>query len=640
MRIIALSLLFTVCHLSVAQIDDDFIYKSELQRAKKSLNLKKYINEEQSGYNLWDLTYNKLSLHVNPEQNYVEGAVQFQFSSKTNNLNHVTIDLTNDLNIDSIISGVNHLNYQHQNDQVTVNLINGLNPSETDSFTVYYHGVPPFEPNESFTQGYHSGGIPVIYTLSEPYGAKDWWPCKQSLADKIDSLDVIITLPEKYQAASNGILVNDTVFNSTRINHWKHRHPIATYLVFFSATQYETYSDWASLQDGSQVEILNYIYPSSLSEAKRRTPLTANLIRLYSDLFIDYPFKNEKYGHAQFGWGGGMEHQTMSSMGGFGSELIAHELAHQWFGDYITCRSWHDIWLNEGFATYLTGLFLEHLNPDPWWRLWREILVDKITSEPGGSVYVKDTTDVGRIFDSRLTYRKGAYVLHMLRGQLGDSSFYRGIKKYINDYRVINGFATTDIFRENMEVAADTFLTEFFNDWIYGEGYPVYQADIYYSSENVLVNLSQSPSLDYGPFFEMKVPLSIYSSGQKDVIWLDQKQPDQSFNISTGYLPDSILINEDLWIAGKFKVTYHPSDLKVNKGIVIVQNKELNYLYVEVANEIDGIITIYNISGQKLIEVEWNLANKTISTSGLLPGVYMLQFSNEGVIISSKFIIR
>ncbi len=128
-----------------------------------------------------------------------------------------------------------------------------------------------------------------------------------------------------------------------------------------------------------------------------------------------------------------MEHQTISFEGYFGEELLSHELAHQWFGNSITCASWSDIWLNEGFATYLSGIIIEKNDPAENWLAWKKDLINYICSEPGGSVYVQDTTSYQRIFDGRLSYSKGAMVLHMLRSELGDSIFFTSIKNYLND---------------------------------------------------------------------------------------------------------------------------------------------------------------------------------------------------------------
>ena len=158
-----------------------------------------------------------------------------------------------------------------------------------------------------------------------------------------------------------------------------------------------------------------------------QTPL---ILDLYSNLLEKYPFANEKYGHAQFGWGGGMEHTTVSFMIYFERQLIAHEMAHQWFGDKITCGTWKDIWLNEGFATYLAALVIENYDGLAAFITEKANMINNITSSPNGAVYLTDSEalSVNRVFDSRLSYNKGAMVLNMLRFKLGDAAFFKELK--------------------------------------------------------------------------------------------------------------------------------------------------------------------------------------------------------------------
>ena len=533
--------------------DPDFTDKMALQESQK-FKLKSGFKESQN-YADYDLIYQRMEWEINPNFKYIKGNVTSYFTSQIENLTKIEFDLNDTMKVDSVIQHNLKIGFTQNENKLVIKLNKSLQINETDSVHVYYQGVPEPEINGfgSYTQTTHAG-IPVIFTLSEPYGSMEWWPCKQSLLDKIDSIDIIVTSPDTFRTASNGVLVLDTVENGYRKMHWKHRHPIATYLVAVAVTNYADYSDWVDLGDGRRIEILNYVYPENLEKAKTETPVTVEFIKLYNGLFGEYPFANEKYGHAQFGWSGGMEHQTMSFMYNFNYELIAHELAHQWFGDYITCGSWHDIWLNEGFATYLSGLVYENLQDGYYWPRFKKLNVERIVSKPDGSVYVKDTTDVNAIFSGRLSYSKGAYLLHMLRWVLGDDDFFKGVKNYYNDPVIANNFALTHQFVQHMETAGDTTLTEFFNDWYYGEGFPVYSAEYVNLKEGLLkIKLSQTSSHPSVNFFEMPVPVRVYNAGRTDStdFRLVNTVNNQEYFVNTDFKVAELKIDLDYWLVSK-----------------------------------------------------------------------------------------
>ena len=605
-----------------------------LERPAKLSTLRSAFIENRSARD-WDLTYNRLEISVDPNINHIEGNVLFEFTSLVDSLKAITIDLDDSLRITSIQSGTKSCLYTHENKYIQIQLPQALNKNETGSFIVRYEGVPNASGFGSFVQNLHQG-IPAIYTLSEPYNAKEWWPCKESLSDKIDSIDIIVETPVEYRSASNGLLVSDSVANHQRICHWKHRHPISTYLVFFSSSTYEVYADSVTFTDGTNMQILNYIYPESLTFAKLYTPYTVDYIKFFSQKFIDYPFKNEKYGHAQFGWNGGMEHQTMTSLGGFSKGIIAHELAHQWFGDYITCASWNELWLNEGFATYLEEL-VEEAYDSASWKAWKAKDMLLITSVPDGSVYVNDISDIKRLFDERLTYEKGAYVLHMLRGQLSDDTFFKGMRNYLNDPRAVNGFATTAVFRENMEQAADTTLTEFFADWIMGEGYPIYDLEWSYSNNQIAIDVYQKPSTKNGSFFEMKLPVTITSNGKEETYWLPNTQPSQHFSIDAADSPQSVTFNKDNWILCTQEDFHTSVSILHLSEISILYNASEKQLTASVPETEEANYSIYDVQGRILKSGIWKKNNPIIQLNRLNPGVYILSISTPQKKYHSRF---
>jgi aminopeptidase N len=374
----------------------------------------------------------------------------------------------------------------------------------------------------------------------------EWWPCKQDLYDKIDSVDIIVTTPQKYRVGSQGLLVNETSVGLNKVYHWKHRYPIAAYLISLAVTNYAVFSNNVTLSQGN-LEVLNYVYPEDSVGNYNLSGGVIPVIEMMDTLFGPYPFMNEKYGHAQFGRGGGMEHQTMSSMNNFSQSLITHELAHQWFGDKVTCGSWKDIWLNEAFATYSVGIMFKHINA-VWWKPWRESTISSVVAHPDGSVYCSDTTNVSRIFNSRLTYNKGAYLLRMLEGKLGTSKFFQGVRNYIADTNLAYGYARTVHLKTHLETVSGQNLTEFFNDWFYGEGHPSYQVVWSQIGSNASFTINQTQSHASVSFFEMPVPIYIKGQNQDTTLIFEHSFSGEVFNANIPFTIDSVFFDPELWV--------------------------------------------------------------------------------------------
>ncbi|MCB9283472.1 MAG: M1 family metallopeptidase [Lewinellaceae bacterium] len=523
-------------------------------------------NEDSENF---DLKYCRMDWTVAPPSPYIKGIVTSYFETVEDNFQALHFDLANALTVDSVL---------YHGQQVSANFVDpfvlkidlpqALSSGVLDSVTIYYQGTPVSTGFGTYEAGLHNGW-PIMWTLSEPYGSRDWWPCKQDLNDKIDSIDVYVRTSAggPSRAASNGVLVGEWWDGNYKVFHWKHRYPIPAYLVAIAVGDYAYYSDWVPHPDGD-IEVLNYVFPENLAQAQIQTQDIVEIMSFYNDISGRYPFADEKYGHAQFGWGGGMEHQTMSFMGGFNYSLQAHELAHQWFGDKVTCGSWADIWLNEGFATYWEALTRENLVSPQAWYDWKVYAINQVTSQPGGSVWVDDTTSVGRIFDGRLSYRKGATLLHMLRWILGDDDFFQACRNYLEDPNLAFGYAKTEDLQAHLEAVSGLDLTEFFADWFYGQGYPSYQLLWDYHNGKFFLIANQTTSHPSVSFFEMPLPIRLVGDTQDTLIRLEHTQNGQLFEVSLPWEVKAVNFDPDYWIVSAGNtVTMSPIDSALNQGL-------------------------------------------------------------------------
>ncbi len=499
--------------------------------------------------NTLDIKLARINWKINPEHLYINGIVKYIFQKKNSTSDFILFDLNSSLSVDSIYHNQKSIYYIHEN-----NLIKIKNSifENSDSLTIYYSGIPNNSGFDTFTQTTHGEKNPIIWTLSEPYGAADWWPCQNNVEDKIDSLEITIICPKNYTGISNGILINTRKNDSIISYIWHHNYPIAPYLVAFAVTNYSHINLYFKMNAQDSVLIENFVYPEDSAKAREGIKAIEPAFRLFCDTYMPYPVASVKYGHAEFSWGGGMEHQTISFVSNFEFYLLVHEMSHQWFGDYITCGSFHDIWLNEGFAVFSESLCTEKLFGKAEFLNWKKARITRITSEVGGSVYVKDTTDIWRIFDGRLTYSKAGMVLQMLRSQIGDSAFFKGIRSYLHDPDLVNNFAMTGDLQRHFEASSGADLTHFFDEWIYGEGFPNYTVQYWFESNNCHIKLMQKPSAST-PIFHLKVPIKISNSSSDTTLWLNMNKSTKRFDFPLNFRAKNIIFNPNYDIICKWK---------------------------------------------------------------------------------------
>jgi aminopeptidase N len=646
MRIlIAALMLFSIQTFS--QQTEEICKHIEENAQRERLNYERLFNTENVSLasENFDITYYRCEWEVDPEIRYITGKVTVYFRI-TMPTNSISFDLMNDLVVDSIKQRNSILGKQHLNNELQVHFPASVSTGVFDSLTIYYKGVPSNSSFGSFVQSSHAG-VPVIWTLSEPYGSRDWWPCKNGLTDKPDSIDILITNPAAYRAASNGLLQSETLISSgtKRLTHWKHRYPIATYLVCFAVTNYVVLNH--SVQLGSTtLPMQTHCYPENQAIFQTNTQMVLNALQLFHNLFGEYPFIKEKYGHVQFGWGGGMEHQTASFIVSPSEGLMAHELAHQWFGNKITCGSWEDIWLNEGFATHLTSIYMEQKYPASIINTRRSEILS-ITSQPGGSVWVDDTTNVNRIFSGRLSYTKGSHLLYMLRWILGDSVFFRAARKYLNDPKLAYGFARTEDLKRHLEKESGKNLTKFFNDWYKGQGYPSYNVQwTQLGSNHVRVKMNQVTSHASVSFFELPVALTFRNATQQKTVVVDNKYNGEIFIRNIGFLADTVLIDPEYWLITRNNSTQKTQDNVSGQNIIQVfpnPVREQFYVYLRNFPVTGGFINLFNAAGQKVYSKRINIQNGSefleIQSMHLASGIYMLQVQTDnGVKVTKKLV--
>ncbi len=377
-----------------------------------------------------------------------------------------------------------------------------VNSGTQDSITINYQGVPPAASGsaEGYQRKVDGASNNYIYTLSESYEDKDWWPCKADMQDKIDSLDIVVTVPNAFWVAANGTMTDSSFNGANRIFKFKHRYPIASYLVALGIGKYNKYNLGNLPVSSSSVPfILNMFQGKSAATETSILNVMNNhklVFAAFNNLYGDYPFAKEKHGFYEFGFSGGMEHQTFSGIGGSSlqsNSILAHELAHQWWGDKATFATWNHLWLAEGFATYSEVLAAENVSAlgiNPISKL--ASVKSSARSNTSSSIYLTNIASSNTIWTNTNTtaiYNKGCMVASMLRTLLGDTKFFVACKNYLNNNNIAYKSATTNDLQTHMENQFTAInLADFFNEWINKKGTPDYT--VLWGNNGNLININ------------------------------------------------------------------------------------------------------------------------------------------------------
>jgi aminopeptidase N len=525
----------------------------DLGLKKKSLN---GFSKERAVYanqGQFDARYYKIELNIDFTRLRITGRVSARVTALVDNLEEIVLDLDRSMIVSRV--GADADTFSRGENTVILTLNHSVSAGEDVSVVIEYAGYPGRSGWFKFDL-MPGEGTPMATTLCEPYGAPFWWPCKDTPADKADSVDILLTVPQGYIAASNGILVSEITNNDgTATFHWHEQYPIATYLVSLVAGTYYHFTDYYHYTENDSMLLDYYVYPNRAAAADTVFDSISDHLSALSYFFGPYPFLEEKYGLAQFSWAGGMEHQTLTSIGYVTPAweyIYVHELGHQWFGDQITCASWRDIWLNEGFASYSEPLYAQwagFAGYPPGMDAYHAYMgTQKYFKD--GTIIREDTLNIGSLFD-RIVYEKGAWVLHMLRHITGDDVFFDILKTYLNDPRWTYGSVRTENFIEICEMKSGLNLQRYFDQWLNFPYYPKYEYGWKAKSNgsgqyNVEVMIAQSQS---EPIYEMPVDLTFRFVSAPDTTLTVLNNTDREvYTFTLDYKPIQLFFDKEEWI--------------------------------------------------------------------------------------------
>ncbi len=528
--------------------------------------------------NSYDVTKYIIDVTLQPNNwmNKMIGRVNLQVKSNAYQLDKVSLDLVG-LLVDSCRVNSAPAVFTTTADKLTVTLDKKYNSNQTFNLDVFYHGIP--QAGIYFTTNQYNQ--PVYYTFTEPEKSRFWFPCHDIPSDKALA-EIKCTVTSGLEVVSNGELLGVTANpNNTVTYHWRENYPIATYLISLAVADYAHINDQAELP--STTLPINYsVYPQDSANALIDFVQTPDIVSYFSQVFGGYPFDSEKLAIAQAGLSGAMEHQTCVSwglpiQGGSGYEwIIAHEVAHHWWGNMVTCADFGNIWLNEGFATYCEALWKEEIYDPSRFSGHMIGLEWLVINDSLGSTSYPIYNPPSQYLFGNAVYRKGAWTLHMLRYLMGDQKFYQGLKSYGQAYAY--GSANTEQFKDKMEQAYGKDLDWFFQQWVYQPGFPRYNwswaftrlKDKYYVDINV--TQTQSGSVIYS----MPIQFQLTNTSMDTVLVFTNGSRVQNLSFNWKELPTKMEFDRDNWILGTVNQQPYPAlagdltgDKKVSIGDVI-----------------------------------------------------------------------
>lgn len=494
-----------------------------------------------------------LDLAFDPSAKTVSGTVTTQFTQAHDAMLSLRVDMAQSLEAKQVTLDGQRAVFTHHGDVLTVTLPGRVVVVAMHTLVIGYFGKPSMK-------GIHFGelfGQPVIGSYGMPYSAKQWWPNLDDPALKADSADIDITVPAGLVAASNGTLLEDKALADGRHEfHWHESAPIYSDVISVAIAPYVEVRDSVKSITGHTIPLIYYLYKQDQVRAKSEFAIVPDVLHTYERLFGPYPFQHDKYGIAEFPIPSFREHQTLPSLGrglivgtspvwdlGNVSNVIAHDMAHQWFGNSLTLKSWSDVWLNEGFATYAVALWREHHDGKAGYEAFMDSL--DAASFPG-PLYIKNKSSLDDLL-TPTTFNKGAWVLHMLRHVMGDKTFSAALHDYVGTHH--GGVVDTHSWIAACERAYGKPLDWFFTEWVYGEGRPTLHVKWTQTKKGNVAQLQlEIDQTQIGQIFTMPVDVKVttVNSTRTQTVWLRHRH--ETIALPAQGIVKDVALDPDGWL--------------------------------------------------------------------------------------------
>ncbi|MGQ9465385.1 MAG: M1 family aminopeptidase [bacterium] len=593
----------------------------------------------------FDVLKYELDVRVPMTSRSLSGRNLIKCKSNTNGLNVATLH-SYTLIIDSVRVDGNNATYTTANETLHINLPQIYNNGDSFNILVHYHGswsVTSYQTGLCFwPKNYNSNTLHALaYTLGEPWDARRWMPCFDEPFDKADQGCIIkVTAPDTFIVCANGNLIS-VVNNPNNTKTWTYEEtePIATYLMHFGVSRFAQWSQWYYDPDGDSIEIKHFIWPQDSIQSTIAFQHLTDAMYLFDSLYGDYPF--QRYGQDAvypFAWGG-MEHQTQTTIHrawilNNSENGMAHELSHQWWGDMVTCVDFRDIWLNEGFATYSDANY-------NWYRFGYSNFIttmknranDYFTADVQNRHPIYDPP-LSQLFDWGHTYCKASWVVHMLR-YLNQDLFFYGLRAYRDSFEY--GCANTEDLKNIFNQVYGTDLTWFFDEWVYGQGYPIYNIywDCVPSGSNYLVSLNiYQVQTNAPPVFHMPVQILLHMTSNDTLINISITGSPTHAEFLVSQDVDSIVFDPNTWILCK---SYIYTGIKENTSstiyydIILPSNPIQYFKFGYTTNQRANVkFSIYDVTGRMVITIDEGVktpGSYQIHLNNIAAGVYFIKMS-------------